>query len=163
MSRPINAIMARSLTDGEMVNGKKHGYWITYYANGFKRSEGNYIHGKKDGPWITYHKNGNKAGEATFRDGKYEGLCVTYHENGNLRASGVFPKHVGKSYDGKKEGPFYSYEDDGKTVWLIVTYKKGGSRAKPDEYPLGVCDVCGEGRRLKWGNTCPQCGNELDA
>ena len=48
--------MARSLTDGEMVNGKKHGYWVTYYANGHKRSEGNYIHGKKDGPWIQYHK-----------------------------------------------------------------------------------------------------------
>lgn len=31
-----------------MVNGKKHGYWITYFANGLKRSEGNFIHGKKD-------------------------------------------------------------------------------------------------------------------
>ena len=57
-------------------------------------------------------------------------------------------KHVGKSYDGKKEGPFYNYEEDGKTMWLIITYKRGGSRAKPDEYPLGVCDVCGEVRRL---------------
>ena len=38
---------------------------------------------------------------------------------------------------GKKEGAFYGYEDDGETVWHIVTYKKGGSRAKPDEYPLG--------------------------
>ena len=39
-------------------------------------------------------------------------------------------------------GCYHSYEDDGKTVWLIVPYKKGGSRAKPDEFPLGVCDVC---------------------
>ena len=37
--------------------------------------------------------------------------------------------------------------------------KKGGSRAKPDEYPLGVCGVCGEGRRSTWGPTCPQCGS----
>ena len=44
-----NSIMAKSLTDGEIVNGKKHGYWVTYYANGFKRSEGGYIEGKKKG------------------------------------------------------------------------------------------------------------------
>lgn len=69
---------------------------------------------------------------------------------------------MGKSYDGKKEGPFYGYEEDGETMWLIVTYKKGGSRAKPDEYPLGVCGVCGEGRRLAWKDTCPKCGAELE-
>ena len=74
---------------------------------------------------------------------------------------GAYPKHVGKSYDGKKEGPFYNYEEDGKTVWLIITYKRGGSRAKPDEYPLGVCDVCGDVKRLAWKDTCPKCGAEL--
>ncbi len=39
--------MANSRTTGEMVDGKKHGYWITYYENGIKRSQGRYIHGKK--------------------------------------------------------------------------------------------------------------------
>ncbi len=58
--------MANSRTTGEMVDGKKHGYWITYYANVQKRSEGNYIHGKKDGPWIHYHMNGNIRPEAFF-------------------------------------------------------------------------------------------------
>ena len=155
--------MAKSLTDGEMVDGKKHGYWITYYANGYKRSEGRYNAGKKEGLWLQYHKNGSKAIEATFRAGKHEGAYISYRENGSLGMKGFYPKHVGKSYDGKKEGAFYYYEEDGETVWRIITYKKGGSRAKPDEFPLGVCDVCGKGRRLKWGNTCPRCGNELNA
>ncbi len=155
--------MAKSLTDGEMVDGKKHGYWVTYYANGHKRSEGHYNAGKKEGLWLQYHKNGNKAIEATFRDGKHEGEYIGYNENGNLGMRGSYPKHVGKSYDGKKEGAFYYYEEDGETVWRIITYKKGGSRAKEDEFPLGVCDVCGEGRRLKSGNTCPRCGTELNA
>ena len=154
--------MVSSRDTGEMVDGKKHGYWVTYYANGHKRSEGSYIAGKKEGLWIQYHKNGNKAIEASFRDGKHEGAYIGYNENGNLGMKGSYPKHVGKSYDGKKEGPFYYYEEDGETVWRIITYKKGGSRAKPDEFPLGVCDVCGEGRRLAWGNTCPQCDNELE-
>ena len=146
-----------------MVNGKKHGYWVTYYANGNKRSEGRYIAGKKEGLWIQYHKSGNKATEATFRDGKHEGSYIGYHENGNIVMKGSYPKHVGKSYDGKKEGTFYYYEADGETVWRIITYKRGGSRAKPGEYPLGVCDVCGEGRRLKWGNTCPRCGEMMNS
>ena len=154
--------MASARDTGEMVDGKKHGYWITYYANGGKRSEGNYIHGKKDGLWIHYYKNGNISGEASFRDGKYEGACITYHENGNLRSKGAYPEHVGKSYDGKKEGAFYNYEEDGETVWLIITYKKGGSRAKPDEYLLGTCDVCGEVKRLSWTDKCPRCEAAID-
>lgn len=62
--------MANSRSTGEMVDGKKHGYWITYYANGLKRSQGRYINGKKEGPWIQYHKNGSKATEACFSDDK---------------------------------------------------------------------------------------------
>ena len=154
--------LANSRTTVETVDGKKHGYWITYYASGSKRSEGNYIHDKKDGLWIYYHKNGNKSGEESYRDGKHEGECMTYHENGNIRSRGTYPKHVGKSYDGKKEGAFYNYEEDGETVWLIITYKKGGSRAKPDEYPLGTCHGCGEVRRLNWGKSCPKCDTDLE-
>ena len=63
---------------------------------------------------------------------------------------------------GEKRG-WLCYEEGGETVWRIITYKKGGSRAKPDEYPLGTCDVCGEGRRSTGGDTCPKCGAMLDA
>lgn len=55
-----------------------------------------------------------------------------------------------KSYDGKKERAWQWYEDNAETVWRIMTYKKGGARAKLDEYPLGTCHGCGEGKRLKW-------------
>ena len=40
--------MASSRDIGEMVDGKKHGYWIIYYANGLKRSEGNFVHDDKE-------------------------------------------------------------------------------------------------------------------
>ena len=82
-----------------------------------KRYEGDYAYGKKDGLWIHYHKNGNIESKASFRDGKYEGECITFHPNGNLRSCGVYPEHVAKSYDGKKEGAWYNYEEDGDTVW----------------------------------------------
>ena len=119
--------MAKSLTDGEMVNGKKHGYWVTYYANGHKRSEGRYIEGKKEGLWIQYHKNGNKASEASFRNGKNEGDYTAYYGNGNRKWGGPYRKHDGSSADGRKEGVWLCYEEDGETVWRIITYKKGAA------------------------------------
>ena len=94
--------MASTRDTGEMVDGKKHGYWITYYASGLKRSEGNYVKGNKNGLWIYYHKIGNQSGEESSCNGKHEGDCITYHENGSLRSKGVYPQHVGKSYDGKR-------------------------------------------------------------
>ncbi|MDE0313574.1 MAG: hypothetical protein OXM61_01615 [Candidatus Poribacteria bacterium] len=154
--------MASTRDTGEMVNGKKHGYWITYFASGLKRSEGNFIHGKKDGKWILYHKNGNISSVAYFRDDKYEGDYICYHENGNRKWGGPYKKHDGTSSDGRKEGVWHCWEEDGETVWRIITYKKGGARAKPDEHPFGECDGCGEGRRSTWGDNCPRCGIELD-
>ena len=35
-------IMSEHLSDGQMVDGKKEGYWTAYYANGNKRSEGTF-------------------------------------------------------------------------------------------------------------------------
>ncbi len=152
--------MSSHLSEGEMVDGKKEGDWITYYANGNKRSEGNYIAGKKQGLWIQYYKNENKANEAVFKNGKHEGLVVRWYENGNLEAKINYGKHRGNSYDGKKQGEAYYYETDGLMVWRIITYK-GGSRTKPDEFPLGVCPTCGEGRRLSWKDSCPKCDGQL--
>ena len=86
---------------------------------------------------------------------------MCYYENGNRKWGGPYREHDGSSADGRKEGVWLCYEEDGETVWRIITYKKGGARAKPDEFPLGVCDVCGEGRRSTWGETCPQCGAEV--
>ncbi len=38
------------MQDGEYLDGKKHGLWVTYYANGHQRSEGAYDRGVKQGP-----------------------------------------------------------------------------------------------------------------
>ena len=67
--------MANSLTTGEMVDGKKHGCWVTYYANGFKRSEGSYIAGKKDGFWIQYHKKEKSRVKLPFAMGNMKALA----------------------------------------------------------------------------------------
>ena len=72
--------MASNKDTGEVVDGKKHGYWITYYASGLKQSEGNYVKGNKDGLWIYYQKNGNQSGEESFCNGKHESDLYNYVE-----------------------------------------------------------------------------------
>ena len=50
--------MASHLEDVEYKDGKKHGPWVLYYADGGKRREGAFDMGKKTGKWVEYHRNG---------------------------------------------------------------------------------------------------------
>lgn len=114
------------------VGGKKDGPWATYYANGNKRSQGAYKLGAKHGPWVQYHPNGKPASEATFHEGKYVGVYRAFHDNGKLEMQGTYNPIRGNSTDGTKEGEFRYYNTDGKTVWRIITYKRG-SRCREDQ------------------------------
>ena len=120
------------MNEGEYLDDKKHGLWTTYYANGSKRTEGHYNRGKKEGVWIQYWPSGGKKSEGAFADDKFTGPHTVYHENGNIAHHGVYNVHVGRSSDGTKEGPWTYYEEDGKTVWRIITYHHG-SRTKEDD------------------------------
>ncbi|HZO91781.1 MAG TPA: hypothetical protein VFB38_25920 [Chthonomonadaceae bacterium] len=122
------------MRDGEYVDGKKHGLWVSYFANGNKMSEGTYRKGKKEGRWVQYWPNGNKKSEATFVDGKYTGYYVCYYENGNKQWEGYYNPIRGNSADGTKEGAWLTYDKETGEVSRRITYKRG-SRAKPDEYP----------------------------
>ena len=122
------------MRDGEQIDGRKEGEWVSYYANGNKMSEGRYHAGKKVGPWVQYHPNGNKKSECTFVEGEYSGLYTAYHENGKRFRQGRYNEHNGAASAGTKDGVWCDYEEDGETVRRKITYKRG-SRVKPDEYP----------------------------
>ncbi len=148
-----------ALSEGKTVNGKKDGHWVTLYANGNKRSEGAYRMGAKKGHWIQYYQNGNKTSEGSFKNGLFEGWYVCWYENGHKKWEGDYGPHVGKSYDGKKEGPWLCYSaKDGETVWRTITYKHG-SRAQPDEFLLGPCSMCGQPIHDPDTDLCPECSN----
>ncbi len=123
---------SKSTDTNRTIAGKKEGLWITFYADGAKRSEGAYQAGEKHGKWVQYHKTGKPASEATFHRGKYVGRYRAFHEDGKLQMEGHYNPFRGNSADGTKEGEFKYYNRDGKTVWRIITYKRG-SRTKPDE------------------------------
>jgi len=59
--------MAEHLSEGKLKDGKRHGKWIIYYANGNKRQEGKYAEGKKEGQWTSYYKDGAEQPSAITR------------------------------------------------------------------------------------------------
>ncbi len=120
------------MRDGEMVDGKKHGPWVSYYANGNTMSEGSYNKGQKVGRWVQYWPNGTIKSEATFTDGKYTGYYVCYHDNGVKQWEGYYNPVRGNSADGTKEGAWLAYDKDTGAVSRRMTYRRG-SRARPDE------------------------------
>ncbi len=122
----------------QIIKGKKHGKWITYYANGNKRSEGSYREGRKHGKWVQYHKNGQPSSKGTFHEGHYTGLYEGFHDNGNRSLRGKYNPIRGNSTDGTKDGEWHYYQLDGKTVWRIITYKRG-ARACEDQI-FAECD-----------------------
>ncbi len=127
--------MSEHLSDGQIIDGKKEGYWTAYYANGSKRSEGTFKAGRKHGKWILYHANGNKQSEAEFRDGKYEGYYVSCHKNGNKFREGYYAEYQGNSYDGRKEGVWYQYDEEGNINTKII-YKHGRVVKRVNEPPF---------------------------
>lgn len=109
----------------QVVNGNKEGLWITRFANGILRSKGEFKQGKKHGFWQLFHKNGQLQSEATFAEGLYTGHYVSYHENGKRFREGHYRPIQGNSGDGRKEGVWFQYLDDGETVEWEITYKRG--------------------------------------
>ena len=72
-------------------NNLRQGYWIIHkpYCEE-KLQEGNYIDGKKEGLWISYYSDGKKKSEITYRHGEKYGKAKTYFENGNIAEEGVW-------------------------------------------------------------------------
>jgi antitoxin component YwqK of YwqJK toxin-antitoxin module len=149
--------MAEHLSEGKLKDGKRHGKWIIYYANGNKRQEGKYAEGKKEGQWTSYYKDGRRATVSHYQDDVYTGK-ITYHwPDGKKKQTGQFNKYVGKWSDGKKTGRWTYYAEDGRTVWRVITYKNG-SRTKDDELPLGSCPTCDMTVESETWEACPKCG-----
>ena len=117
--------------DGEFKNDKKHGLWVTYFANGNKRSEGTYDEGVKVGEWRLYHKNGTLSSEATFVKGKYTGYYCSYHDNGEIFREGYYNDYAGNSADGTKTGEWTQFDRHGNIEHVNV-YKRGSKVKQPN-------------------------------
>jgi hypothetical protein len=56
---------------GSIKNGKKEGYWVSYWPNGQLQYKGDYKNGKAEGYWVGYFEDGSVITSitGTFKDG----------------------------------------------------------------------------------------------
>jgi antitoxin component YwqK of YwqJK toxin-antitoxin module len=69
---------------GEVVDGKRHGVWTTWYENGVKWSENTYSYGVLEGKTVTYHSNGQVHYIGYYSSDKKASTWMFYDENGEL-------------------------------------------------------------------------------
>ena len=66
------------------ADGKKHGKWTAWHANGKKNTEVEWRNGKLHGKTTHWHDNGQKSMEGEYRDSEYHGVRVTWDSEGRL-------------------------------------------------------------------------------
>ncbi|GEM_PF-379911 len=64
--------------------GKRHGSWKYWYANGKLWSTGEFVEGRRTGPAEVYYENGNLRYKGQFKDNKEVGQWIFHKEDGSL-------------------------------------------------------------------------------
>jgi antitoxin component YwqK of YwqJK toxin-antitoxin module len=115
----------------------KNGWFRYFYVNQFVSSQGNYVNGKKDGLWLSYHFNGIIKDSAIYKAG-YPTSIIGWHSNGYMSDSSVYYtdgtslhkywfdngqlSHTGESFSTKQDGKWQYFHKNGK-VAAVEEYK----------------------------------------
>jgi len=129
--------------EGTILNGQKHGTWITYYTNENHRPKtiAGYVNGALDGLFVQLSDRGNVELEAQYRGGRLNGRWTKYrfgsrperqieyindvqhgyyrefHNNGKLQKEAVYK-------NGKLDGKFVQYNEEQEKI-IEYDYKDG--------------------------------------
>jgi antitoxin component YwqK of YwqJK toxin-antitoxin module len=129
-------------------NNLKQGIWVSFYKNGFKKSEITYLNGKKNGYAVIYFENGNISEEGTWMVNKWTGKYRSYYRNGKLRYRWNYNEKGNRSgyqayyYENgniKIEGDW----DNGKENGTIKDYRTDGSLRSEKTFNEGKVDSAG--------------------
>lgn len=77
---------------GEMLQGKRHGVWFSYYENGLKWSEDTYNLGARDGKCVSFYESGQVRYIGYYTNNIKSGKWDFYDEEGNLTKSESFTR-----------------------------------------------------------------------
>jgi antitoxin component YwqK of YwqJK toxin-antitoxin module len=117
-----------------VLDGKSHGHWKAWYANGQlesdsvwaagyesgiasrwyedgqKASESNYVDGIQTGVMTLWHRNGQKSYEATYVNGSSEGVATHWHENGQKESESNYIN------GGQPDGVWTKWDVNGQVI-----------------------------------------------
>lgn len=98
-------------------DGKTHGQYETWYADGKPKHKSNYVNGKQDGLVTWWYDNEEKRLEYTSKNGKIVGKCIAWGRDGKVL--GELEYKDGEPWEGK----LVEFDDSGKTE--ITVYEDG--------------------------------------
>ena len=101
----------------EVVNGIKHGAFITFYHNGEYEKYGLIENDKNVGEWSYFYPNGQLESMGSFENNKANGIWTNYHPNGKIKAEGEYK-------EGEQHGYWKYYNQSGKLV-NVLTFQNG--------------------------------------
>ena len=120
-------IMTREALNRYDREGKKHGYWKTFFDDWSVHTECFYRHGLRDGFYKEYDEKGNLKKITKYVNDVEQVLepdlkpLIVQHEyypNGKVKREASFR-------DGKREGVWREFDEEGNVI-KSQTYKKGG-------------------------------------
>lgn len=114
------------LEEGDILNGQRHGTWMSYFSDGSVQKITSFLHGKKQGPEIVFDQSGSILSKSSYVQGNMHGEYRAYNR--------------GKIVEKK------SYKN-GKLHGAVRKYYTGGNIMEESNYVDGTID--GE---AKWYN-----------
>lgn len=118
------SLYAGSVDTAEIRNyyeGKEHGRWKKFYADGKIQESREFDGGRKTGFYVAWWQNGNRKLEYHFDDDEYEGICREWNEHGVL----IREMNYAKGHESGTQKMFY---DNGKVRanYVIVNGRRYG-------------------------------------
>ena len=119
-------VMTREALNRYDREGKKHGYWKTFYVDWSLHTECYYRHGLRDGFYKEYDEKGNLKKITKFVNDVEQVLTADqkplivkreYYPDGRVKREASFR-------DGKREGVWREFDEDGNVI-NSQTYQKG--------------------------------------
>lgn len=115
----------------------KNGWFRYFYINQIVSSQGNYVNEKKDGLWISYHFNGIMKDSVWYHAG-YPETITGWHSNGIMSDSSVYNtdgtsthkywfdngqlSHTGQSFGTRQDGKWQYFHKNGQLA-AVEEYK----------------------------------------
>jgi len=97
----------------QVVNGRKNGYFTSYYLDGQIEKSGFVINDENVGVWKYYYSGGQLESEGSFDDNIPEGKWISYYPNGSKKCEGDYKK-------GKQQGNWLYYNEKGETIYRAI-------------------------------------------
>jgi len=111
----------------------KNGWFTYFYPNQVLSVQGNFVNGKREGLWLSYHYNGMMKDSIEYLHGDIK-TAITWYSNGapqdsvqvNADGTGIqvgwfdngLPSYSGRTYNNKKEKKWQFFHKNGKLAAL---------------------------------------------